>query len=253
MLGAVTRQLVSDVPLGCFLSGGIDSSIIAAAMRAAMPRAQPVMTFTIGFDDPRYDETAYAAEVARHLGTEHRRFVVRIDAATDLPRLAAAFGEPFGDSSALPTHYLSRETRGFVKVALSGDGGDELFGGYDRYRAMRLSHRIDSLGPSDNCWQTACGRPFPARTPRAASPALSDSSPLSAKPPPGVMPATRHCSMMLHWPTCSAPNLPPWLTRIDRAPSMRFVAETPPSASPRAMMFRRHWRWTGRPIFLGTC
>jgi asparagine synthase (glutamine-hydrolysing) len=142
---AVTRQLVSDVPLGCFLSGGIDSSIVAAAMRAALPRGQPVMTFTIGFDDPRYDETAYAAEVARHLGTEHKRFMVRIDAAEDLPKLAAAFGEPFGDSSALPTHYLSRETRGFVKVALSGDGGDELFGGYDRYRAMRLGHRIDAV------------------------------------------------------------------------------------------------------------
>jgi len=145
VLAAVRRQLVSDVPLGCFLSGGIDSSIVAAAMRAAVPPRQPVMTFTIGFDDRRYDETPFAAEVARHLGTEHRQFGVKIDAAEDLPKLAAAFGEPFGDSSALPTHYLSRETRGFVKVALSGDGGDELFGGYDRYRAMRLSHRIDAL------------------------------------------------------------------------------------------------------------
>ena len=144
VLRAVERQLVSDVPLGCFLSGGIDSSVIAAAMTAAMPRGQPVMTFTIGFDDPRYDETPYAAEVAQHLGTQHRQFMVRIDAAAELPKLAAVFGEPFGDSSAIPAHFLSRETRAFVKVALSGDGGDELFGGYDRYRAMQLGCRIDA-------------------------------------------------------------------------------------------------------------
>ena len=121
---AVARQLVSDVPLGCFLSGGIDSSIIAAAMKHAAGD-QPVLTFSIGFDDPRYDETAYAAAVARHLGTEHRQFMVTPEAAEDLPKLAAVFGEPFGDSSALPTHYLARETRRFVKAALSGDGGDE--------------------------------------------------------------------------------------------------------------------------------
>jgi asparagine synthase (glutamine-hydrolysing) len=141
VLRAVQRQLVSEVPLGCFLSGGIDSSIIAAAMKTVMKSAagdQRVLTFSIGFDDPRYDETQYAAEVAKHLATEHRTFTVRPDAAEDLPKLAKVFGEPFGDSSALPTHYLSRETRKHVKVALSGDGGDELFGGYDRYRAIRL-------------------------------------------------------------------------------------------------------------------
>jgi len=141
---AVRRQLVSDVPLGCFLSGGVDSSVIAAAARAAAPEGR-VLTFSIGFDDPRYDETEYAARVARHLGTEHRAFTVRPDAMLDLPKLAAVYGEPFGDSSALPTHYLSRETRRHVKVALSGDGGDELFGGYDRYRAMRLDRRLRKL------------------------------------------------------------------------------------------------------------
>src|SRR5439155_3964825 len=135
---AVRRQLVSDVPLGCFLSGGIDSSVIAAAMKAAVGANQPVHTFSIGFEDPRYDETRYAAEVARYLGTRHEQFAVRPDAAADLPKLAGVFGEPFADSSALPTHYLARETRQCVKVALSGDGGDELFGGYDRYRAMWL-------------------------------------------------------------------------------------------------------------------
>jgi asparagine synthase (glutamine-hydrolysing) len=139
---AVRDQLVSDVPVGCFLSGGVDSSVIAAAMRAALPPEQRPLTFSIGFDDPRYDEREYAAKIAQHLGTEHRSFVVRPDAAADLPKLAEAFGEPFGDSSALPTYYLARETRRHVKVALSGDGGDELFGGYDRYRAMVLGGRL---------------------------------------------------------------------------------------------------------------
>jgi asparagine synthase (glutamine-hydrolysing) len=138
----VERQLVSDVPLGCFLSGGIDSSVIALAMKRA---GQDVFTFSIGFSDKRYDETQFAAEVADHLKTSHRRFTVRPDAAADLIDLARVFGEPFGDSSALPTHYLSRETRRHVKVALSGDGGDELFGGYDRYRAMHLDRLIRKL------------------------------------------------------------------------------------------------------------
>jgi asparagine synthase (glutamine-hydrolysing) len=142
---AVQRQLVSDVPLGCFLSGGRDSSVIAAAMRAAAPPGQKVLTFSMGFDDPRYDETPFAQRVAAHLGTTHRSFTCKPDAAADLPKLAEVFGEPFADSSALPTHYLSQQTRHEVKVALSGDGGDELFGGYDRYRAMWLSQKCPWL------------------------------------------------------------------------------------------------------------
>jgi asparagine synthase (glutamine-hydrolysing) len=145
VIEAVRRQLISDVPVGCFLSGGIDSSVIAAAMVRAVDSPKRVLTFSIGFDDPRYDETRWAAAVAEHLGTTHRQFIVRPDAAAELPALAAVFGEPFGDSSALPTHYLARETRRQVKVALSGDGGDELFGGYDRYRAMALSERAGKL------------------------------------------------------------------------------------------------------------
>ena len=142
LTAAVGRQLVSDVPIGCFLSGGVDSSVIAAAMKAASGQGQKVLTFSIGFDDPRYDESEYAQRVAAHLGTDHRSFVVRPEAAADLPRIAAAFGEPFGDSSALPTYYVARETRKHVTVALSGDGGDELFGGYERYRAMRWSNQL---------------------------------------------------------------------------------------------------------------
>ncbi|MDB5293118.1 MAG: asnB 3, partial [Phycisphaerales bacterium] len=110
---------------------------------AAMRRSGgAVETFSIGFDDRRYDERSFAKAVAQHLGTKHHEFCVAPRAAEDLPRLAAAFGQPFADSSALPTHYLSRETRSHVKVALSGDGGDELFGGYDRYRAMLAGERF---------------------------------------------------------------------------------------------------------------
>lgn len=142
ILRAVERQMVSDVPIGAFLSGGVDSSVITAAMRAV---SSDVHTFSMGFDDPRYDESRHAEAIAKHLGTRHHRFVIRADAITDLPKLAAVFGEPFGDSSALPTHYLARETRSHVKVALSGDGGDELFGGYDRYRAIRIAEWFDRL------------------------------------------------------------------------------------------------------------
>lgn len=135
---AVERQLVSDVPVGVFLSGGTDSSIMAACAR----RAGPLQTFSIGFDDARYDETDFAKRVSAHLGTDHHVFHVTPDAILDLPKLASVLGEPFADSSILPTHYLAKETRQFVKVAISGDGGDELFGGYDRYRAVQVSERI---------------------------------------------------------------------------------------------------------------
>lgn len=138
---AVRRQLVSDRPLGVFLSGGMDSSIIAACAQAD----SPTQTFSIGFEDMRYDETSFARQVAEHLGTTHETFVVRPDAVQDLPKLAVVYGEPFADSSALPTHYLSRETRQHVTVALSGDGGDELFGGYERYRAMNWDRTVRLL------------------------------------------------------------------------------------------------------------
>jgi asparagine synthase (glutamine-hydrolysing) len=142
---AVKRQLVSDVPLGCFLSGGTDSSVVAAAMKRSVSPDQPVLTFSIGFNEPRYDEREYARAVAQHLGTQHHEFLVQPNAADDLLKLAATFGEPFADSSALPTYYLARETRKFVKVALSGDGSDELFGGYNRYRAMAIGKFLDRI------------------------------------------------------------------------------------------------------------
>jgi asparagine synthase (glutamine-hydrolysing) len=169
VVDAVRRQLVSDVPLGCFLSGGIDSSVIAAAMKASVGSDQPVLTFSIGFDDPRYDETRFAADVARHLGTRHEQFTVKPDAAADLPKLAGVFGEPFADSSALPTHYLAQQTRRHVKVALSGDGGDELFGGYDRYRAMWMGEAFRSMpAPLQRIAQSKLWDHLPGTHPKSA-------------------------------------------------------------------------------------
>jgi asparagine synthase (glutamine-hydrolysing) len=128
---AVTSHLMSEVPLGAFLSGGVDSSLVVGLMARASSR--PVRTFSIGFDDARYDELEHARLVAQHFATDHHEFVVRPDALGILDDLIRHFDEPFGDSSAIPTWYVSEMARRHVTVVLSGDGGDELFGGYDRY------------------------------------------------------------------------------------------------------------------------
>jgi asparagine synthase (glutamine-hydrolysing) len=135
--GCVQRHLQSDVPLGAFLSGGVDSSAVVAAMSRVM--REPVRTFTIGFADPEHDEAPYARAIATHLKCRHTERRVELDdAATLLPRLAAAYDEPFADPSAIPTWYVSKLAREQVTVALSGDGGDELFAGYERHRAERM-------------------------------------------------------------------------------------------------------------------
>jgi asparagine synthase (glutamine-hydrolysing) len=147
---AVREQMVADVPLGAFLSGGIDSTIIVGLMQRASDR--PVKTFSIGFDDPAFDESPYAELAARHLGTEHHAFIVEPRAWETLPALAEQFDEPFADSSALPTWHVARETRRHVTVALTGDAGDELFGGYDRYRALFLAGLTDRLPAGVRAW-----------------------------------------------------------------------------------------------------
>jgi len=141
---AVEKRLESDVPLGAFLSGGVDSSLVVAVM--AKDFGRKVDTFSIGFDDPQATEHLFARETARLLGTNHRDEVLSPDALSMLPEIASRLDEPNGDSSCLPTLLLSRFTRQFVTVALSGDGGDELFGGYGRYRDTLNETAADTSG-----------------------------------------------------------------------------------------------------------
>jgi asparagine synthase (glutamine-hydrolysing) len=140
---AVRRRLVADVPLGAFLSGGIDSSAVVAAM--ARETSEPVRTFSIGFDSERFDELEHARLIAERFGTEHEELQVRPDAISIAPRIARHYGEPFADSSAIPSFYLAEMTRRHVTVALNGDGGDESFAGYTRYAANVLGARLERV------------------------------------------------------------------------------------------------------------
>lgn len=140
---AVKIRLVSDVPLGAFLSGGIDSSLVVAMMARQM--GEPVKTFSIGFAEEKYNELPYARMVAQQYGTDHHEEIVKPDAEEVLSDLITVFDEPFADSSAIPTYYVSRMARRHVTVALSGDGGDEIFAGYGRYLDSPLAGHLDHV------------------------------------------------------------------------------------------------------------
>ncbi|MFQ5592279.1 MAG: asparagine synthase (glutamine-hydrolyzing) [Phycisphaerae bacterium] len=138
---SIRLRLASDVPVGAFLSGGVDSSAIVARMAAMVGGG--LRTFSIGFEEDSHDETPYARRIARLFNTEHTQLIVRYNLYDVFPRLIWHYEEPFADSSALPTYHLSQMTARNVTVALSGDGGDELFGGYHRYKELALVDRMD--------------------------------------------------------------------------------------------------------------
>jgi asparagine synthase (glutamine-hydrolysing) len=140
---AVKLRLISEVPLGAFLSGGVDSSVIVGLMSELSER--PVKTFSVGFDREEFSELPFAREVARRFGADHTEFVVKPEMAEVLPLLARHYGEPFADPSALPTYHVARETRRHVTVALNGDGGDENFAGYHRHVAALAAHRARAV------------------------------------------------------------------------------------------------------------
>lgn len=140
---SIRLRLQSDVPMGALLSGGIDSSAVVATMAAQL--SGPVKTFSVGFDEPRYDESMFARRVAERFATDHHELRLRADALEIMPKLARQYGEPFGDSSAVATFHLAELVSKQVKVVLTGDGGDELFGGYDRYVPSRWSARAERV------------------------------------------------------------------------------------------------------------
>ena len=158
---SVRLRFMSDVPFGAFLSGGIDSSIVCALMAKLMQ--EPVRTFTIGFQGAPEDETAYARQVARHIGAEHHEFVVEPDALAILPSLVWHLDEPLADTSVLPTWAVSEMARQHVKVTLSGDGGDETFAGYETYRMAQAYAGVDRLPSGLRQFAAGLGKGAPGR------------------------------------------------------------------------------------------
>lgn len=162
---AVRVRLMSEVPLGAFLSGGIDSSAVVALMS----EFGRVKTFSVGFEEEEFDELRYARMIAQRYGTDHHEFVVKPQAAEVLPKLVQHYGEPFADSSAVPTYYVSKMAAAHVRVALNGDGGDELFAGYDRYKVLKAFAALSlvpGVEPASRALADATGSRLPARVQR---------------------------------------------------------------------------------------
>ncbi|HEX6958394.1 MAG TPA: asparagine synthase (glutamine-hydrolyzing) [Ferrovibrio sp.] len=210
---AVRRRMVADVPLGAFLSGGIDSSTVVALMQAQSPR--PVQTFSIGFNEEAFNEAEHARAVARHLGTDHTELIVASEHARSvIPKLPDMYDEPFADSSQIPTHLVSELARQKVTVSLSGDGGDEVFAGYVRYQGIdRLWRAAGFLPPglrgglggaltllSPDAWEALLS-PLPARyKPRFVGDKLHKAAAIMAQPDPDAM----YDRLTALWPEAAA-------------------------------------------------
>lgn len=211
----IGEQMVADVPVGAFLSGGVDSSTVVALMQRLSPR--PVRTFSIGFADPAYDESPYARSVAAQLGTAHSELrMTAADVCSLVPEIAGLYDEPFADPSLIPTCIVSRLARREVTVSLSGDGGDELFGGYARYRMVAQLWAVESRLPltlrqktaqviaalSDDVMETLCGWAGPLLRRRGRSSGVADHLHKLMR----VLPA--HSASHLNWLLLSAHDPP---------------------------------------------
>ncbi len=206
---AVSERLEADVPLGCFLSGGVDSSVVAALAQRELTRrgAGALRTFSVAMPDALFDETPFARAVAGHIGSRHT--VLRAepgDALEELGRLMDVCGEPTADSSILPTLWLCNATRQHVKVALSGDGGDELFGGYDRYRGLRLLQKTGWLARAMPSGFGSAVNPRAARTKLARFVEAAKA---------GEHPAQRYASMIQLFSERAIASVAPGLLRVD--------------------------------------